>query len=80
MPERPAVPQDEITTLVMACAEAADLADEGQVEDGYQRLYNGFERAMALRVMRHEPWAEELIRRWDAAIKDYRQLYDPPSG
>jgi hypothetical protein len=50
--------------------EAVELAGEGKAADGYTALLAGLERAREAEED-GEPWAEELVRRWNVAVENY---------
>jgi hypothetical protein len=68
------LPRVEVDNLITAVFEAVDLAAEGHIADGYQVLLLGKQRALEGEA-NFEPCAEELDRRWDAAIERYADRY-----
>ena len=62
------LPRTEIDTFLLTVDEACQLADEAKPADGYQALLAGLHRAQEA-LEDGEPWAEELVGRWQGAIQ-----------
>ena len=64
------LPYPEITAYMMSVEDAMDFAAEGQLADGYAVLVAGLHRAEEAKED-GEPWAAELISRYQLAIDQY---------
>lgn len=64
----PPYPDLEIELLANTVERAVDLVRAGAVEQGYQELQYGLERA---RTLLDEPWGEALARRYADACLNY---------
>jgi len=73
------IPQQELDHFVLTFSLAADLADEGQVDDGYVCLMRGLRRADEALEDRHS-WKRNLVRRWREAAESYARQYNPGCG
>lgn len=63
------IPDHELELLINTVTEAVDHATEGRTSEGYQSLAYGLERARGL----EEPWAPELIQRYQQALQAYAE-------
>lgn len=70
------LPQEELHLLRNAVDIARVQAAGGRAFDGYHELRYGLTRAELLRGD-GLPWAEELVRRYEAALRDYWAGFEP---
>lgn len=68
------IPEHEAATLAMSVTEALDLAEAGQVLDGYRCLLGGLARAEEA-AAEEEPWGPELVTRYRIALTNYGERF-----
>jgi hypothetical protein len=74
------LPTAALDQLNFDLADAAALAAKGDVVGGQQLLTTGLHRAETARDA-GQLWGEELVRRYQASIRDYAARYAPhPNG
>lgn len=71
------LPQAMFDLLQFDLKGAADQAAKGDVETGRQVLEAGFRRAVQARG-EGEPWGEELVRQYEAALANYARRHNLP--
>jgi hypothetical protein len=67
-----AIPKQELDTLQSAIQDAEALAGEGNVVEGYSRLYTAFREAEE-RTGSGERWAAALLRQYQEALLRYSE-------
>ncbi|HEU4753292.1 MAG TPA: hypothetical protein VFU47_09310 [Armatimonadota bacterium] len=67
-------PEVELDAFIDRASEAMDLAHQGRIADGYERLAAGLLRAQYA-AARGEPWAEPLRERYLELLACYREQY-----
>lgn len=68
------IPHPELTTLLLAVADAVDLAEAGRAADGYVLLLQGLQRAGEA-CDAGQDWGEALRRRYQTATDDFARQY-----
>jgi hypothetical protein len=68
------LPDPEINAFLMTVDDAVGFAAEGQLADGYAVLVAGLRRAEEAPDA-GEPWADELVQRYQLAIDNYVASY-----
>jgi hypothetical protein len=68
------LPECEVTFLLFLVLDATEIADEGQLADGYILLVAGLQRARVLRDT-GESWGVDLVLRYHRALDNYIAFY-----
>lgn len=68
------LPPHELTSFLLTVEEALDLGGAGETLDGFRCLLGGLEQAREAREM-GEPWAGELIGRYELALRRYAEVW-----
>jgi hypothetical protein len=68
------LPRNELTSLLIAVADAVDHAHRGELADGYTLLLAGLQRARKAQADR-EPWGEELVAGYHEAMDRYAEYW-----
>jgi hypothetical protein len=66
------LPDYEVDTFLDLVSIAQDMARRGHADDGCEVLILGWQRA---REIENEPWAEELVRRYQQAVKQFVETH-----
>ena len=74
------IPTHERDALAITCVDAVDFASEGEFAQGYDALLGGLHRAEELRDDCHEPWAGELVTRWEHDVERYQAQFGAKLG
>lgn len=73
------IPERELNAYFEAFTKALNLAAEGQIADGYTCLLAGWWRAQNAEG-KGEPWAHELMKRYQQAMDNYQKQYGTGQG
>jgi hypothetical protein len=66
------LPDYEVDSFLDLVSIAQDMARRGDADDGCEGLILGWQRA---REIENEPWAEELGRRYQQALKQFVETH-----
>ncbi|MDQ2731575.1 MAG: hypothetical protein M3Y56_07945 [Armatimonadota bacterium] len=69
-PDRPPIPQLEVSLLLNTVDQALDMVLSRRPIDGAKELHYGLRR-MDAALEDSEPWAPEMIERWRTALTNY---------
>jgi hypothetical protein len=68
------LPASELTRVLTTISGAVRLAHSGEIADGYTELLLALHQARAMGAD-DQPWANEVIRRYEEALERYAAIF-----